>query len=230
MTTTHGSTSSTPTGGDRPVVASPTVATRRPRARKGEGPRLRQEILAATERLLLETGSAEAVSIRAVADAVGVTAPSIYRHFPDKQSLIFEVCTRHFTALSDHIRRAVEGIDDPVEALAARGRAYVRFGVAHPEPYRIMFMTRPEVIPVDVQEQWFSSSTAFLDALQAVQACIDAKRLRPGHTDAYRVCLGVWARVHGLTSIAVSKPFLGIDDAFIDEYVDQSLRGIVAEP
>jgi AcrR family transcriptional regulator len=169
------------------------------------------------------------VSIRAVADAVGGTPPSIYRHFPDKQTLIYEVCRRHFTALYEHIQQAIAGIDDPVEAMAARGRAYVRFGVANPEPYRIMFMTRPDGTPLEMQEEWLRHSETFADAVRGVQDCIDAGRLRPRFTDAYRVCLGFWARVHGLTSIAVSKPFLGIDDDFIDEYVDTTLHGIVAD-
>ena len=70
------------------------VTTTRPRARKGQGDLLRTDILEAAERLLLETGSEDAVSIRAVADATGVTPPSIYRHFRDKQHLLFEVCAR----------------------------------------------------------------------------------------------------------------------------------------
>ena len=78
----------------------------RARARKGEGDQLRAEILAATADLLLATGSEEAVSIRAVADAVGVTAPSIYRHFPDKNHLIFEVCLSSFNGLSDAVEAA----------------------------------------------------------------------------------------------------------------------------
>jgi AcrR family transcriptional regulator len=209
------------------ATAAPSTGTRRPRARKGEGPRLRDEIMTATERLLLQTGSAEAVSIRAVADAVGVTPPSIYRHFPDKQTLIYEVCAGHFAALLEHIQKAVAGIDDPVDAVAARGRAYVRFGMANPEPYRIMFMTKPEGM-LEQMEEWFEKAEVFYDAQSAIQQCIDAGRLRPEHTDAYRVCLGYWARVHGLTSLTVSKPFLPVDDAFVDQYVDDCLRGIVA--
>ena len=80
------------------------------------------------------------MSIRSVANAAGVTPPSIYRHFADKTHLLFEVCARQFELLDDVLEEAVAGIDDPVEAMAARGRAYVRFGVEHPEHYRIMFM------------------------------------------------------------------------------------------
>ena len=72
--------------------------SRRRRARRGQGERLREEILAAAERLLIRTGDMEQVSIRAVADEVGVTPPSIYLHFADKLELIFAVCERHFAS------------------------------------------------------------------------------------------------------------------------------------
>jgi AcrR family transcriptional regulator len=207
--------------------------SRRPRARKGEGSRLRTEILGATEKLLLREGSSEAVSIRMVADAVGVTAPSIYRHFPDKDSLIYEVCNRHFIVLDAEIEAAVAGVDDPVEDLSARGRAYLEFGIANPEPYRVMFMTRPEVAPVERQQMWLKESTTFLGLVDSVQRCIDAGRLRTGFDDAFRISVAMWARVHGLTSLIVSKPFLFPEasadrQAFLDDYMDTCLYGIVA--
>jgi AcrR family transcriptional regulator len=73
------------------------------------------------------------VSIRAIADAVGVTPPSIYLHFPDKESLILAVCERHFDVFDSVIEQAGRS-NDPVESLRRRGRAYVRFGVENPEP------------------------------------------------------------------------------------------------
>lgn len=199
----------------------------RSRHRKGEGLRLREEILDATESLLLKTGSADAVSIRAVCDAAGVTPPSIYRHFRDKEALIAEVCARHFAAFNDAVSAAVKGIDDPVEALVARGRAYIEFGLANPEPYRILFMTRLDTIPVMEQTAWLEGSDAFADVVDNIQACIDTGRLRPDHTDAFKVAAGLWARVHGLTSLAISKPHLGLGEKdFIDSYADECLHGI----
>jgi AcrR family transcriptional regulator len=174
--------------------------------------------------------SSEAVSIRMVAEAVGVTPPSIYRHFPDKDTLIYEVCNRHFVALDAQIAAAIDGIDDPVDDLAARGRAYMDFGMANPEPYRIMFMTRPEVAPVERQQMWLKDSATFLGVVESVQRCIDAGRLRAGQDDAVQVAVGMWARVHGLTSLVVSKPFLFGDnrDAFVADYLETCLRGFVA--
>jgi AcrR family transcriptional regulator len=214
------------------AAAPPPTATRRPRARRGEGAALRDEILAVTERLLLQTGSAEAVSIRAVADTAGVTPPSIYRHFADKNDLIFEVCARHFAAIDEYLARATEGIDDPVERLRVLGLAYMRFGVANPEPYRIMFMTRADEAPDEFKTVALRDDSAFDRVMRCVQECIDAGRLRPELTDAFRLTIGFWARVHGLTSLLVAKPQFPWpdDDAFIEEYARICLAGVVREP
>lgn len=212
-------------------TAGPTGTSRRPQARKGEGWQLRDQILGATERLLLATGSSDSVSIRAVADAVGVTPPAIYRHFPDKASLIFEVCDRHFVALDRRFHDATAGLDDPVEALDAIGRAYIEFGVENPEPYRIMFMTGAADTPEEYRDGRLSELVAFGTALRFVQGCIDAGRFRPEYDDAARVAMFFWARVHGLTSLLISKPnFPWPDhDRFVADYMDSCLRGLLAD-
>ena len=129
------------------VSGSRRKAQTRPRARRGDGLRLRDEILEATERLMLASGDADAVSLRAVANAVGVTPPSIYLHFADKVDLIFAVCERNFARLDEAMEAAAAGASDPVDEVLRRGRAYVRFGLAHPEQYRILFMNPPSASP-----------------------------------------------------------------------------------
>lgn len=196
----------------------------RRRARKGDGDRLREEILEATERLLLETGSEEAVSIRAVARATGVTAPSIYRHFEDKTHLLFEVCARQFELLDSAIEQAVAGIDDPVLAMLARGRAYVRFGIEHPEHYRIMFMGPAYATP----DQWgdLLQTGSFAHLVTAVEATVEVGALEPTG-DAFTTALHVWANIHGLTSLLVARPTMPWPDLdrFIDEHLALCLRG-----
>lgn len=213
------------------MTPSATSTGRRPRLPKGEGRQLRAEILDATERLLLETGSAQAVSIRGVADAVGVTPPSIYRHFADKSELIFEVCARHFTALENHIGQACAGIDDPIDRLVALGVAYIEFGLANPEPYRIMFMTRPDVVPSAYHAEALADSAAFGMLLGCIEDAIAAGRIRPELDDAFTTALGMWARVHGLTSLWVSKPDMPWPDGptFLQQYAESCLRGIVVD-
>ena len=198
------------------------TATRQ-RARKGEGELLREQILEAAERLLLETGSEDMVSIRAVAQATGVTAPSIYRHFADKTHLLFEVCARHFAALDEVLQAAVAGIDDPVLAMRARGKAYVRFGVENPEPYRIMFMSAAYEAP----EGWTDllSSDSFANLVGGIQAVVDAGIMRDSD-DVVSTALHVWANIHGLTSLLVARPGMPWPDLepFIDEHLELCMR------
>ena len=82
---------------------------------------------------MIETGDADAVSIRAIADAVGVTPPSIYLHFPDKDALIVAVCERHFEVVRlDASRRRAPSPTTRSRASGAAGAAYVRFGLEQP--------------------------------------------------------------------------------------------------
>jgi AcrR family transcriptional regulator len=213
------------------TAPAPSPAGRRRRLPRGAGRQLRDEILDAAEALLVETGSQDAVSIRAVADAVGVTPPSIYRHFADKNDLIFEVCGRHFTELDDHVRQACDGITDPVDQLVTMGRAYIEFGVANPEPYRIMFMTSPDVAPERYQAEGLAKSAAFGLLVECVQSCLDAGRFRPEYTDAVPLAYGFWARVHGLTSLLVSKPTMPWPDepGFVEDYAEACVRGVARD-
>jgi AcrR family transcriptional regulator len=203
----------------------------RQRARRGDGELLHEEILEVTERLLVELGSEELVSIRVVADAVGVTPPSIYRHFVDKNHLMFEVCSRVFARLDDVLEAATAGIADPVEALAARGRAYVRFGVEHPEQYRIMFMGHAQAAP----DQWGEVITtgSFAHLMDGIQRVVDAGRMAPD-TDLFDTALHIWANIHGITSLLVARPSFPWPElaGFVERHLELCMAGVVrpAEP
>lgn len=190
---------------------------------------LREDILDAAEGLLIRTGSEASVSIRAVADLVGVTPPSIYRHFADKQHLLFEVCDRHFARLAGAIATAVAGAADPVDALRAVGRAYVRFAVDNAEHYRILFMGRSELTPQQYGDEDILETGGFGTLVELVQRCMDDGLLRPSLTDPLLVAHAMWAVAHGLASIAVAKPNLpgpGLEER-LDAAVDVVLHGLL---
>jgi AcrR family transcriptional regulator len=210
------------------VSSAGTVAARsRPRARRGEGEKLRDDLLDATERLMLESGHADVVSIRAIADAVGVTPPSIYLHFPDKESLILAVCERHFEAFDSVIEEAGASTDDPVESLRRRGRAYVRFGLENPEPYRILFMTRTEGTR-QRDALTGAGARAFQHLVDALQRAIDAGAFRS--VDPVLAATGVWTAVHGITAALISLPGFPWPnvDALVDHITDIQIRGLTA--
>ncbi len=181
---------------------SPTTS-RRTRAKRGKGELLRADILAAAERLLIQTGDQEAVSIRAIAEAVGVTPPSIYLHFADKSELLGAVCEARFADLDRRMEEAAAGAADPLAALWARGRAYVSFGLENPEHYRILFMTRP-VEGADASPGRLPGLTAFGHLVDEVARCMDDGALAAG--DPFLVATGLWTGVHGVTSLLIARP------------------------
>ncbi len=203
-----------------------TRVVRRVRARRGEGERLREEIVAATEKLLIETGSADAVSIRAVAEAVGVTPPSIYIHFAHKEALILEVCERNFRALDAVIEEATCDECAPLDEVREIGRAYVRFGVEHPEQYRLLFMTRTPALDPETMRERITEVSGFGRVIAAAQRCIDEAVFAPG--DAFMIACGLWIGVHGITSLLISKPsFPWPDhDELIEHVVGSYCRGL----
>ena len=96
-------------------------------------PRARQIVEAARE--LLEQEGPEALSMRRLADRLGIRAPSIYEHLADKQALEAALISAGFEESAELFASAVRGSDDPLAALAA---AYRDFAHRHPHLYRLM--------------------------------------------------------------------------------------------
>jgi AcrR family transcriptional regulator len=197
---------------------------RRQRAPRGEGDKLRNQILDAAEKLLVELGSDEAVSVRAIAEAVGVTPPSIYRHFEDKDELLYEVCERRFADFN----KAMESADapgDPVAAMRAMGVAYLRFALGHPEHYRVLMMTVRER---DIKKEDSQGKLAFDHLVEATQRCIDAGLCR--NDDAVRMAVALWSGVHGLCSLLIAArgfPWPAPPEQLAEALLDVQLNGLL---
>ena len=174
----------------------------RRRAPRGSGEALRGQILAAARTLLAETGDAEAVSIRAVAEAVGVTPPSIYLHFADKGALLTAVVADLFTQLGNRMDD-VDRTAGPMEQLCQQGMAYIAFALESPEHYRLATMSRQHGLgPIDEVLR----TSAFATFAETVQACMSDGIFRTG--DPVPVALQLWAAAHGIASLLITKPDL----------------------
>jgi AcrR family transcriptional regulator len=192
------------TSGSRRLVAETDASPRRRRARRGDGERLREEILVAAERILIDTNDQSALSIRAIAAAVGVTPPSIYLHFADRNGLLFEVCERQWLELEAAMEEAAAGVEDPIERIRQRGRAYLCFGLDNPEHYRILMMSRPEATPDRFTDVRLASSAGIEVIAADLSLAMAAGLLRP-QDPAEAACL-LWMAVHGMVSLLISKP------------------------
>jgi len=113
------------------------------------------------------------------------------------------VCEREFEIFDSILEAAGATTDDPIEALRRRGEAYARFGLEHPQAYRIMFMGRSTLAERHSDTIDRSGGTAFTHHLAAVQRAIDTGRLRPD-LDGTRVAIFLWSGMHGITSLLIS--------------------------
>jgi AcrR family transcriptional regulator len=189
---------------------------RRRRAPRGSGEQLRDEILDATTELLLETGHAKAVSIRSVAKRVGVTPPSIYLHFADKDALLDAVCARYFEKLDEEMQAVAADRGSTVEVLRAQGLAYVRFALQTPELYRIA--TMGEGRPGSDVDMTLNSS-AFQHLRNSVESLMAEGIFAPG--DPTVAAMQLLTAAHGIASLLISKPYLPWGD--VEEFADQTL-------
>lgn len=180
---------------------------------------MREEILDAATDLLLETGHAKSVSIRLVAQRVGVTPPSIYLHFADKDALLDAVCARYFEKLDEEMQRAAVGQPSTLDVLRAQGRAYVRFATQTPELYRIA--TMGEGRPGSDVDMTLNSS-AFVHMRNAVQALMDQGIYAPG--DATTAALELWTAGHGVAALLIAKPYLPWGD--VEQFADRVMRAV----
>jgi AcrR family transcriptional regulator len=192
-----------------PPVSEAAVRRRAPR---GRGAELRGEILTAAMDLMAETGDESAVSVRAVAQRVGVTVPSIYLHFADKRALIDAACSEVFEALHQRLRTAGEQADGPVAALHAQGVAYVHFALENREHYRVVLMQLHETAPPSMA----AVGAGFDYLVESVRACIDAGVL---DGEPLELALALWTAAHGLASLLIAKPYLPWPD--LDGYVER---------
>lgn len=73
--------------------------------------------------------------MRRVADRLGIRAPSLYKHLPNKAALEAAIIAAGFEDAAAAFERAVDGAGEPLAAIAV---AYRTFALAHPHLYRLM--------------------------------------------------------------------------------------------
>ena len=201
---------------------SPNGSAGRQRNARGQGDRLRREIIDAARDILAETGNVDRLTLREVARRVGIAATSVYLHFPDAEHLAVAALEQTFAQLTATTSAAAAGYADPAEALLARCRAYCQFGIDHPGHYRVMFHLdlMPSLATGDPEET--PGQRAFLALVATVEACLAAGAGRP-HPDPNRLASLVWAAEHGLVSARLARPRFhwGTLDGMVTEAVSR---------
>ena len=208
--------SSRQTAEPRPgAVAQPSAAVRRRhRNPRGQGARLTGDIVAGALALIERTGSAEAVTLRAVAREAGIAAPSIYAHFPDRDAVLAAVGARVFDELTEAIEQGREAAgQDPAGRLVAGCEAYVAFGLEHPARYGVLFSTQRPAAPdyckpvptgPDGRPVLEFGAETFALLLQAIQDCVTSGV--SASTDVVADATAVWVALHGTVTLRAALP------------------------
>jgi AcrR family transcriptional regulator len=184
----------------------------RTRNRRGEGARLRTEILAAAAELLDETGDEQAVTLRAVARRIGISAPSIYSHFADRQAILLALAQLAFAELTADLTSAAGAEEDPAQRLRLVCAAYLDFAATRPQRYRVMFgglwnaeaaIDEAAITVADATELGQETLRVLTAALAD---CVAAGR--SASTDPGADAVALWLGLHGLAhQRAVSRAF-----------------------
>lgn len=171
--------------------------------KRGEGGRLRDEMIEAAGRLLEDPDELAGLSFRAVAREVGITPQSVYLHFKEKPDLVLAVIDERLADLEAHLERARATAVGPWEQLVARCLAYCSWGLEHPGQYRMVFesaVTRQAGLTV----QGSLGAEVFSGLVDAVTACMDSGDIPK--SNAFEVATDIWIAIHGIVSLVQSKP------------------------
>jgi AcrR family transcriptional regulator len=202
-------------------ATNPAQTARRGRNPRGQGERLRAEIVDAALRLLDELADDQALSLRAVAREVGIAATSVYIHFADRDALVLAALEQCYTDLMRSVDNAETSAADPVAALRARAVLLGAWSREHQGLYKVLHeSTLNRRTDMSFKEEMAQRTT------MAIRRCMDAGLVPQGNAET--VSLDLRTAVHGAVSLRVNQPDLPWPP--LEEQVDRFLVKLVGVP
>jgi len=204
-------------------VPSPDDPVRRRPNRRGEGSRLREELIAAAI-TMIENQDGEQLSLRSIARHVGIATTSVYLHFPDVDHLLAAVMQQCFEDLTAATTLAASKASDPLDELRRRCRTYCYFALDHPRLYQVMFQDNlPAVLALD-DPAATPGRQSFANLVAAVRRCLDSGAA-PAHDDPFRLASLIWTAEHGIVLARISRPTFPWAplDVLVDEMIDKMM-------
>lgn len=160
---------------------------------------LRRALLTEAVRVIQAHGP-DAVTLRGVGEALGVSRTALYRHFADKSALLAEVTREGFATLRAELTAARDQGEGSA-GFEAMGAAYVGFALTNPSHYRVMFGGA-------AHEHYASGSALEREARGAFEVLVDAiaalqRRGLVVQDDPVQLALYIWSVVHGIAMLAI---------------------------
>jgi hypothetical protein len=188
-------------------VALKSGALKSGRKPRGQGFSRRGEILDAAKRLFLTEGF-EHATIRKIAAAVGVSAATLYVYFPDKDSILRAIAESTFEALLARLEASQQAGGSDLDRFRAGLGAYVAFGLAHPDEYRLTFLAKmiaPAAPgrPAGPCEDVEAADRSFAILVRSIVNLMQQGVFAPA--DPVVSGEAVWASLHGLTALLLDQ-------------------------
>ncbi len=188
----------------------------------------RVEIKQAAMRHIAKVG-VPSLSLRAIAKDIGLTAPALYRYFPDRDALVRALVQDAFDSFADALEAAVQAIptESPRARLFAAGKAYRRWATENPQAYILMFGT-PVPGYVKKDEDQAETGRGFGILVQCIEDVLrepgggghEPLRVLPGSLSArlalvaahevpvrspelIALAISTWCRIHGVVSLEI---------------------------
>ncbi len=188
-----------PAGGRFGGVSAAEMPIRRQKSARGQGDRLRRDLLEAAANLMATHGDIESVSLRAVAREAGVSATAVYRHFDDHHDLLRESVEYCWTNFRQALIDSTVGVSDPFDELVQLGAAYAQFAFDHPGQYRVMFSNRIELGDADTTIG-LAAYQLLVDAVERILDALDDDR------SPFFVAAPLHTWMHGAGDLCSSHP------------------------
>jgi AcrR family transcriptional regulator len=184
--------------------------------------------LHAAEGLFVREGY-HGATIRKIAQDVGLSSTALYMHFRDKSEILVEICGSTFAQLRTANEEIAAQPLSPTERVRRMLEAYIRFGLANPNAYLVVF-ERSTDIAAEKQATLNTFAHEMAEPFnEALRALSDAKRLRCSVDEAGHTC---WAACHGLISLIINHPkmpWAAPPEAMTTLMVDTLINGLLAE-
>jgi AcrR family transcriptional regulator len=174
------------------------------RLRKGEGEQLRREIIDATRQLVAEKGNLDAVSVRDIAQRVGVSPPSIYLHFENKDQLTYTFCREMFEGFGARLLPILHSEGNAVDRLRRMGNEYIRWGLDNAALYPVLFIGEPPE-SIAFEEMAGDPGLLVLEGLVALVRSGMEEGVISSVATPEATAWTMWAAVHGTVLLLTSK-------------------------
>jgi AcrR family transcriptional regulator len=187
----------------------------------------RQRILSAARALYQERG-ADGVSMRKVADAVGLTAPAIYRHYKGKDALLDAIAEVGFAVFETYLGRMFAA-RNPIRRLEAAAEAYLDFALDQPQLYELVFLTSRRNLRRFPRDFAAGRSRTGEMLRRQVEECMQTGAFAAD--DPLETALSLWAHAHGLVVMYRTGRFGPHADRFRPLYrrsIRRLLKGLQA--